>query len=191
MEQRFSMGGAGGTLLLHEEGPRAYFDADLPDDKRGLYKAYLVGSGGRLLLGTLMPEYGRLRLRRTITTDELRRQQVWPPTGAEAVLAFGFAAEPPRKSPVWVREDDPGRLLGDRLLAGCAEGLCGGLILRTADGFSLALPYERGRAFPMTPLFCFAHIAVIGAREYAVFYFNVRGCPTFEAPKKEEVEGQK
>lgn len=50
----------GGTLSLEEEGLRVHLRAVCPDDGRGLYKVWVRGRGGSLLLGTLTPENGRL-----------------------------------------------------------------------------------------------------------------------------------
>ena len=36
----------------------------------------------------------------------------------------------------------------------------------------LAVPYDVGRPFPLTALFCFAHIRRIHGRSYAIFAFN-------------------
>lgn len=86
--ERFSLAGGQGWLTVEESGGRARCAAELPEDGKGLYKGYLCGTGGRALLGTFLPEDGRLKLRRTLSLDELRRQGAWPPTGARAELAF-------------------------------------------------------------------------------------------------------
>ena len=80
--ERFSLAGGQGWLTIEESGGRARCAAELPEDGKGLYKGYLCGTGGRALLGTFLPEDGRLKLRRTLSLDELRRQGAWPPTGA-------------------------------------------------------------------------------------------------------------
>ena len=86
--ERFSLDGGRGWLTLREEGGRVRLEAELPDDGRGLYKAWLLGRRGRALAGTFVPEGGALRLRRVLSLDELRRQGAWPVTGARAELAF-------------------------------------------------------------------------------------------------------
>ena len=72
--ERFSLAGGQGWLTVEESGGRARCAAELPEDGKGLYKGYLCGTGGRALLGTFLPEDGRLKLRRTLSLDELRRQ---------------------------------------------------------------------------------------------------------------------
>ena len=74
MWERFSLAGGQGWLTVEESGGRARCAAELPEDGKGLYKGYLCGTGGRALLGTFLPEDGRLKLRRTLSLDELRRQ---------------------------------------------------------------------------------------------------------------------
>lgn len=189
MEERFQLGQAGGRLLMREEGGRVAFEAERPEDGRGLYKAYLTGAGEKFLLGTFMPEGGMLRLRRTLTVNELSRRGLWPVTGGAAELAFAFGqgggqpqAQPSRQHAPqgWRLESAPGRLLGDRLLVQSAAGLTGALVRRREGGFDLALAYEFNRPFPLTPLFCFAHLEEINGRVYAVFRFNQKGCPRQE-----------
>lgn len=165
-----------GRLTVREEGPRVLCRAELPDDGRGLYKVYLSGSGGSFLLGTLIPEQGALRLSRTLTLDTLKRQGVWPPEGACAALAFP-AERPPASPAGWVREEHPARLLGEPMLSRCVQGLRGALLRRGEQVFFLALPWRTGEIFPLAPLFCFARPERIAGQEYAVFEFNVHGCP--------------
>lgn len=177
------MGGEGGTLRVWEEGPRAVFEAERPDSGQGLYKAYLLGRAGRLLLGTLMPEGGRLRLRRSLAAGELERKGFWPPQGAEVRLAFAFGTQDRQSAELpagWRRESDPARLLGDGLLRRSAGMLRCVLFRREGQGFALAAPWRSDREFPLTPLFCFASIEQLDGRDWAVFRFNARGCPVFK-----------
>ena len=113
MEQRFALDGGVGALSVREEGPRASIAAERPDDGRGLYKAYLRGRGGSVLLGTMTPENGRLLVRRTFSLDELRRRGAWPVLGGAAELAFSFRGEetPPQG---WVWEEGDGLELAAR-----------------------------------------------------------------------------
>ena len=181
MERKFELGG-GGALWIREEGLRARFSCERPDDKRGLYKAYIKGVGGRLLLGTMIPEGGRLGLCRTWSVDELTRKGFWPVTGGEAELSFSFenAQARSREGPAgWSRERDPSRLLGDKIISGAAGAVREALYSREEEGFALAIPYEENGAFPIQPLFCFAYLETIESKPYVVFHFNARGCPVF------------
>lgn len=200
IEKRFSLAEGRGALHLREEGPRVALEATLRDDRRGLYKAYLCGAGGKYLLGTLAPENGLLRLRRTISTDELRRKGVWPPTGAGVELAFpvGKPSQPVHGNPAashqeraqagWTREQRPDRLMGDDLLARAAQRLQGTLVRREAGGFTLAVPWEEDRGFPLCPIFCFAELKKFNGALYAFFSFDGQGLPTFR--HKEAGTGQ-
>ena len=169
-----------GTVQVREEGLQAVISARAADDGAGLYKLHLLGREGSLLLGTLLPEGGVLQLRRTIPLSQLRRQGLWPPSGAEIRLSYAFgspAGEGERPHAGWTREDNPARLMGERLLKECAAPLKGGLTRREGEGFVLALPWEPGGVFPLTPLFCFASAERMDGRGYAVFRFTARGCP--------------
>lgn len=183
MEERLGMGRPGSLLVIRTEGARAVFEAQMPDDKRGLYKAYITGAGGTLLLGTMIPEGSRLRLRRILTLSELIQKGGWPVTSGEVRLAFSFGGGSNTKSsalPGWRREENPARLMGDHILACAAEGLRGTLFRAEKDGFALALPFERSAAFPMPPLFCFAHVEPLYERLHVVFHFNSHGYPIFQ-----------
>lgn len=177
MEERFPLAEGGGWLTVREEKGRVRCQAQLPNDSKGLYKCWLAGPGGMALLGTFVPQEDCLRLERTLSVDELKRQGAWPPEGAQAVLAFSFGGEqpPPRG---WVREHAPGRLMGEPLLAQAAGGPA--LLRQEAAGFSLAYPYRPDRPFPLTPLFCFARLEELEGRPYLRFPFRSGGCPRLE-----------
>ena len=184
--ERFSLDGGRGWLTVREEGGRARIAAELPDDRRGLYKAWLLGEWGRALAGTFLPEGGVLKLHRTLSLDELRRQGAWPPTGALAELAFSAGAadgEAGSAPPAgWRWEPHPAGLLGEPLLARAA-GERRALFRQEAEGFSLAYPFDPARPFPLSPLFCFASVRRLGEGWYAVFPFRPGGCP--RPPKAE------
>ena len=143
--ERFSLAGGQGWLTVEESGGRARCAAELPEDGKGLYKGYLCG---------------------TLSLDELRRQGAWPPTGARAELAFS-AGSPggPHPPEGWHWEEAPARRMGEPLLARAAGG--GRALYRPEpEGFSLAFPYAETRAFPLTPLFCFARVERMNGANY-------------------------
>ena len=89
MEERYALAEGKGRLTVRAAEGRVACEAMLPDDGRGLYKAYLSGPQGRFPLGALLPEGGTLVLRRTLSVGELERRGVWPPTGGGVELAEG------------------------------------------------------------------------------------------------------
>ena len=149
---------------MREQGPRAVIEVWRPDDGSGLYKASLTGPGGRYLLGTLMPEGGRLFLRRTPSIDSLRRQGVWPVTGVEEILTCSFQERPPA-----IEWEDP-------VLRRSAASLPPHTVRREDGGFSLRFPFDPRAPFPLVPAFCFARLE--GGR--LVFSFRKGGIPRFE-----------
>ena len=178
--------GERGTLRVSEDGPRAVVEARLPEEGRGLYKAYLIGEAGRFLLGTLIPERGVLTLRRTLSVDQLRRQGVWPPTGGEAVLAVS-----PHPLPAgWHRADCPEAEISDLLVRGWVAALGGALLRREESGFSLALPWTVGQAFPLPPLFCLARLERLDGQCCLVFFFDGQGRPSLPPPSQSAPGGQ-
>lgn len=160
----------GGRLTLREEGTLVQVQAARPNDGRGLYKVWLQGPGGRLLLGTLVPEQGELRLRRRLRRGELERQGCWPVTGGETVLAFAF------ERGTWLQEERPERLVKDVVLRQALRGQT--MLLRRGEGgFWLAAPFDTRRPFPLTPLFCLAKSERVEGRSHVVFFFDREGNP--------------
>lgn len=183
MERRFSLADGRGALTLREEGGRVALRAELPDDRRGLYKGWLTGADGRRYpLGTFLPEHGQLTLQRTLSLLELQRQGVWPPLGAETALSFspdGCSGQ--RKTPDlpegWERANDLAERMGDPVLRQASAGI-GEVLLRRRSGETLAaLPFTVGGPFLLTPLFCLMEVKQIGGRLYACFRLDDHGWP--------------
>lgn len=169
MEQEIRLTG-GGRLLMSQEGMWVRLEAVRPDDGQGLYKVWLCGDEGRLLLGTLVPENEKLRLCRRISRDELERNGCWPVTGGETVMTFSFAQSR------WQREEHPERLVKDEVLQ---QGLRGhNMFLRRRErGFCLAAEYRPHQPFPLPALFCLCAVERVDGRVHAVFSFDGAGNP--------------
>ena len=179
MERRFSLADERGWLTVAETGDRAVCTAQLPADGRGLYKCWLIGPEGKALVGTFVPEGGVLKLSRILPVAQLRSCGAWPPQGAEAAMAFSFSEQRPAVPAGWRCEPDPARLMGEPLLARAA-GERSALCRREEGGFWLAYPFDPGKPFPLTPLFCFARLERLEGRDYVVFPFRSGGCPRGE-----------
>ena len=132
---------------------------------------WLPGGGvGRLLLGTLVPEEGGLRLRRTLSLGMLEQAGCWPVRGAEAVLAFSFA-----RGREWYCESRPGRLVEDSLLR---QLLCRPMLCRRAEtGFELAVPFDPGNPVGLNTLLCLARVGPVGGRLHLIWCFDASGRP--------------
>lgn len=168
MDWKLDMAG-GGTLRLRQEGGRVRVQAVRPWDGRGLYKVWLSGgAGGRMLLGTLAPEGDCLRLERNMSLDTLERAGCWPPTGAEAPLAFPFSG-----SERWYCEQHPERLIQDPVARGAVKGPM--LCQRGDAGFCLAAPFRTDSPMPLSALFCLARIEQVEGRPHLVWRFNREG----------------
>lgn len=140
------------------------------NDDRGLYKVWIRGDRGRMLLGTLVPEGRGLSLRRRLSRSELGRMGCWPVTGGETVLAFSFERSR------WKREEHPEGMVKDVVLR---QGLRGQSVLlrRWEDGFCLAADHRPGRPFPLPALFCLCAVERVEGAMRAVFYFDGEGNP--------------
>ncbi len=164
-----------GAVTVRQEGERVLCQALGPMDGNGLYKAWLHGAGGKALLGTLIPEGGALRLRRTISLSQLKGQGVWPPTGAEVVRMQQYAQ--PVAPLGWQWTDCPGRLLGERSLSRSLQGVDRALLRRAGERFYLAFPCRPEEPFPIPPLFCLASVEQLGQGAHYIFCFSRRGRP--------------
>lgn len=174
----------GGTLTLRQDGPRVHMTAERSQDGRGLYKAWLHGEhGGKVLLGTLAPEGGRLVVRRTLSVSALERAGCWPQFTAAAPLAFAFGQQ---KEAGWYCEQHPERLLRDPVLRCQVSGPM--LCRREGEGFSLAAPFRTDSPVSLSALFCLARVERWEGRYHLVWRFDGEGMP--EIPHKKEAAGQ-
>lgn len=164
-------------MTVRQDGRRAVCQAIRPASRGGLYKAWLLGQKGeRFLLGTLIPEGGALRLRRTLEIAPLERQEIWPPAGAVIEMAYAFSEEAPPPAH-WCWTDCPGRLLEDKGLSRILGGVRRALLKRDGEGFWLAFPYSSREAFPLPPLFCLGRLGRLSDRWHILFRFSRRGEP--------------
>ena len=157
-------------MTVWEEGQLVRMQASRHDDGRGLYKVWIRGKSGQLLLGTLAPEHDGLRLYRRLSRSQLERSGCWPVTGGETVLAFSFERSQ------WLRETHPDRLVKDVVLRRTLNGKSV-LMKRQEGGFCLAVPFEPSRPFLLNPLFCLAEIRRVEGKTHAGFCFNEEGNP--------------
>ena len=175
--------GGGGVLTLRQEGPRVHMLAERPADGRGLYKVWLHGEhGGKLLLGTLVPEGGALRLSRTLSVSALERAGCWPRFRAEAPLAFAFTGQP---GGGWYCEQHPEQLVADPLLR---ARLRGAMLCRKEDeAFALSVPFRTDRPIRLPALFCLARVERRNGQLHIIWEFDSQGNP--KAPHKPEESG--
>lgn len=136
-----------GELCCRDEGCYLLCSVDAPVWEDGVKKVWLCGEGGgRLLLGTLLPERGRYRLSRRLSHSSLRccglhrlsRAEVNP--GPEACPWRDLAhLSPPR----------------DAALARALRSAPQGLWRRDGDRLLLRFPWQPGEPVPLMSLFCF------------------------------------
>lgn len=162
----------GGQLTVREEGPRVRLEV-WRRGGAGIYKVWLRGARGRMLLGTLAPELGGLSLVRRLSRQSLERAGCWPITGGETVLVQAMSQPSVR----WEQACQVQELLRDPILRRCAGEVQGLLLRRTGEGFDLAAPYDPFRPFPMEPLFCLAGMEQVQGAPYVVFSFDEEGRP--------------
>ncbi len=139
-------------------------------DGRGLYKVWIRGRGGRMLVGTLIPEGTGLQAKRTFSISELERAGCWPVEGAQAVLAFPF-----EQKAQWYCEEHPGRLVQDEELRQQLEKPI--LCKREADKFHFAAPFRGDTPMRIEILACLGHMGKIDGKSYLIRDFDREGRP--------------
>ena len=172
----------GGRLTMTEEGVQVRLEVLRPNDGRGLYKVWLLGDGGRFLLGTLVPEGDGLCLRRRVSRSSLAQAGCWPVIAGECVLSFSFGQ--PGKQVEWIAASHPEGMMGDEVLRRAVRG-SQLLLRRQSDGFCLAARFDPGRPFPVTALFCLAGVGELHGQPHVFFHFDREGMPVL--PEKQNV----
>lgn len=169
---------AGGAVRVRQEGERAVCQAILGAREDGVYKAWLLGREGRALLGTLIPQGGALRLRRSVSLAQLKERGAWPPTGADIVMAFPFTEKAPPAGFAW--EERPSRLVAEPLLSHCLQTVGRCLTRKGPQGILLAIPFDPKAPFPIPPLFCLSRVERLEGTPYVLFRFSPDGRPVLE-----------
>lgn len=130
-----------------------------------------MGDRGELRLGVLEPCGDRATIRRrfsarlTAPLGKLRQGEIRPAHPPEPEDWTPLERSAVRLRSPWLREQ---------------LHLVSGVLVREGQGRrELAVPYDVCRPFPLTALFCFAHIRRIHGRSYAIFAFNGEERPVF------------
>jgi hypothetical protein len=135
-----------GELLCRDEGCYMLCCVDVPMWESGVKKVWLCSQGGgRVLLGTLVPEDGRLRLHRRISHSTLRCCGLGPLECARI--------NPQEEERSWhsLSTLSTGDSALDKRLRAHPEGLW----RRDESALRLRFPWQAGKAVPMMSLFCF------------------------------------
>lgn len=144
-----------------EQGSQAVIDVWRKNDGSGLFKAYIKGPASRVQLGTMIPEGGILRLRRTLPVESLKHQGVWPIRQIEEELAYSF------------RERSGHIEWKDEILYRCARQLPQHTVNRNGEMVSFIFRFDPRSPFPFVPIFCFAYVE----NGRLIFSFHKNGTP--------------
>ncbi len=162
----------GGQMKLWEDGGRIFFSCRCPLYRDGLYKVWVQGDGGEMILGTLTPGDGALLLSRAITVGELRRCGCWPVRSARCGMVYPFRKQTQDE---WCWEERPQRLVDDetRELGEWSRMLS----RRQGEWLELAWPVGRNGPIPLAHLFCLACVRRIRGEPCLVWRFDAEGRP--------------
>lgn len=136
-----------GEVRCRSEGCYITYTVDTPVWDNGVKKVWLCSdAGGRLLLGTLVPEKGRLQLRRRVSLSTLRC------CGMGRVDYAAVAPQPPREQWRSMRSFSTKDPVIQQGIASHPNGFW-----REDDGcIRLRFPWLPGEPVPLVSLFCFA-----------------------------------
>lgn len=163
-----------GELTTEREALYTWFTArgPLPDaDGKTLWCAWIVGERDELRLGILEPSRDGGVIRRRFSERMTR------PLGR--LLRGEIRPAGVRETETWEAVTAPERLFRAPWLRQRLKGVQG-VLTRSAGGCKyLALPYDKGKPFPLTTLFCFARVRPIGEKQYVVYAFDTGETPIF------------
>ena len=159
-----------GELTTQREGLYTWFSARCPLPE-GLWCAWAVGDRGELRLGVLEPSERQGTIRRRFS------RQLTAPLGR---LLRGEARPAGAREPeTWEPAPAPDQLFRAPWLRQRLKGVQGARTRRAGAVRYLALPYDRGKPFPLATLFCFARLRAIGGASYVVYAFDAQERPLF------------
>ena len=164
-------------MRLWEDSGRVFFRCERAMSRDGIYKVWVRGDGGEILLGTLAPEGDRLVLGRAIWQMELRRGGCWPVRGGRCCLAVAFGSKADRDG--WYWEEEPARFV-DKETAQMGEWQRM-LARKREDGVELAVVWNAERPLPLAALFCLARSEQIRGELCLVWKFDGQGRPCLPA----------
>lgn len=159
-----------GELSIEREGLYTWFSARCPLPE-GLWCAWAVGERGELRLGVLEPEGRQGTIRRRFS------RQLTAPLGR--LLQGEVRPAGVREPENWAPAPAPDQLFRAPWLRQRLRGVQGALTRLAGEVRYLALPYDKGRPFPLPTLFCFARVRKIGTACYVVYAFDGQEHPCF------------
>lgn len=157
-----------GEMTVSRDGLYDCFSLFCHPEGNGVWRAFAVGECGELRLGIPVPSGNGFALCRRIAAREAAAAGVL--NRAELRLC-GEAAED------WEAVRNPEELFRDPFLRRRLRGMQHVRVRRENDGFCLALPFERGKPFPLPALFCFARLQCVCGTCCVVYAFDARENP--------------
>lgn len=159
-----------GELTTEREALYTWFTARCRLPGKGLWCAWAIGTQGELRIGVLEPAGDRAAIRRrfsdrmTAPLGKLLRGELRPASGEVAA---------------WELVSEPEQLFHTPWLQKQLRGVQGAMLLREGKRRSLALPFNKGKPFPITAMFCFAQIKCIRGQNYVIYTFDEKEWPVF------------
>lgn len=162
-----------GELSVEREALYTWFTVCCRLPEPGLWCAWAVGEQGRLRLGVLEPQDGKLTIRRRFS------RRMTEPLGK---LVQG-ELRPAAGETAWELLGDPAACFHSPYVQNQLRGVEG--VRTRAEGTCrlVAVPYDGRRPFPLTAMFCFARVGTVEGRRCAVFALNREEWPEVPPPE--------
>lgn len=161
-----------GELTTERESLYTWFTARCRLPGEGLWCAWAVGDRGELRLGVLEPMGDRAGIRRKFS------DRMTAPVG-RLLRGELRAACPAGEETLWQSVREPEQLFRTSWLREQLRGRTGVLKWSGGGKTLVAIAYDKGKAFPMERLFCFAKLRTIQKVNYLVFAFDEKEHPVF------------
>jgi len=160
-----------GELLVENSGLyKRYSAACRMEPNTEPMRLYAVGEQGELRLGIMQPENGRFVLRRQMSAKD---------ASSAGTLLRGELRTLVMQEKAWQSAAQPERLFRNAALQKRLCGRKGVLFYRCGECCYLAIPFSADTPFPLTDMFCLAHVLWSGKKQYAVFCFDDQENPRF------------
>ena len=172
----FWKGKAVGELIVEKESLYASFTVHAALPQEGFWAAWLIGNRGKFRLGILEPEGGIGMIRRRFS------DRMIAPLGT---VLQGELCEVTSNRTLWETILNPGELFHSYKLPKELAGIEGHLRRQGDFCCWIAVPYDKGKGFPLVEMFCFSNYLRMNGQAYLTFCFDREGQIIFgEAERK-------
>ena len=168
-----------GRLIIERDGAAYHFQCSCRYFSADVLRLYCVSGEKTALLGVMLPEGGKLVLKKRFTKNMLSdigitdisrcflRGREEPAPEPEVKEKIAIIA--PTEAANWLPAYDAASLFSDADIASACRDVTGALTKESRDSRLLAIPILLDAPFPLMPVFCFGWSEKIDGKDYVVF----------------------